>query len=1131
MQNPLWKLTALTGVIGAGVLVVLQAQQSLSRPDAAVSVEQFAPLPESGPERKQPERKPAAEASLPPQNEPQPTLAAAQPPAAEPTEATDPFAFLYGASAAKSSLAAPSPTLESAPEQSAEPEQPLEPEPAQSEPFLARPLVVGSLEHDDLLPQSEPEPTLAADVPALRKLPAELNAPVLLAPPQSEEPDADTASMANGVELAGALVPVTDAPAPAQNGVQFAADEREAEPVDAGSEPQLFAQAGATPQGRTRGTPPPAVPAAEAGGDPFDLFGSPANTPAPPPAAGEPVESPDVLPPGADNDPFFPAPISGTQPPAGPRDRTRATPAAPLDATLPPGNAPALNPNPNDDSTADLFLPPGGNNSPGLVVPQGADATSDLFLPPGNNGPTPSADALNAPAFPDAPATPAPRTRPAAPVTEEPLFLPQSPPAGAPASNNLQPSPAGNVLPPSTEEPLFLPESQPQAGRPATPTPAANPVRTRETFIPEEPSFAGQPVTPQMPPVQPVMPPQTEPTPTIVPRSSIPNNAPPSNAPRSSIPVTAPPSNPSYPEFPNTAPPANAPRTSIPAGGPPANAPRSNGSNTGYLQPDFPPTTPSFESPPVTQPATPSFDSSPSTPTFNSPPATPSTPMSLPAFPELPSGTGTGSGMPVRSPVDATPGAPSDLTGTGTLDSATPSGALQPELQIEKDAPPRAVLNQPLVYNIRVRNVGRSAAHQVIVEDSIPRGSTLRGTIPEAEMDPRDKHLVWRLGTLQPGEEKLIRVQIIPTEPGEIGSVATVRFVGRVAARTVITAPRIKLELVGPVETAVGDTPAYRFRVTNTGDGDAAQVVLQNIIPAVFEHPSGNDLEYDVGTLKAGQSRDVELVVSAQQAGQATNSAVVLVNGEVHDRVAADVIVLGSRLSLERTGPEKRFVNRPANYVTQITNQSSQPLRNITIVEQLPAGMELAAVPEHGRFDPARRTITWTLPQLGPQESKQIKTVLAARDPGAYSSTIQAWDASGNRAEVASQLQVAGFSSLKVDVAQTSQGGGEVAVGEQVALRLTVANRGSAPASDVITEFEIPPELEFVDARPQTYTLNGAKVRFESIPTLDVNGEQTIDIVCVARQPGTPRIAASLWSKEQNPIRQEEPVVVFREEP
>ena len=31
--------------------MVLQAQQSLSRPDAAVSVEQFAPLPESGPER------------------------------------------------------------------------------------------------------------------------------------------------------------------------------------------------------------------------------------------------------------------------------------------------------------------------------------------------------------------------------------------------------------------------------------------------------------------------------------------------------------------------------------------------------------------------------------------------------------------------------------------------------------------------------------------------------------------------------------------------------------------------------------------------------------------------------------------------------------------------------------------------------------------------------------------------------------------------------------------------------------------------------------------------------------------------------------------------------------------------
>jgi len=200
-------------------------------------------------------------------------------------------------------------------------------------------------------------------------------------------------------------------------------------------------------------------------------------------------------------------------------------------------------------------------------------------------------------------------------------------------------------------------------------------------------------------------------------------------------------------------------------------------------------------------------------------------------------------------------------------------------------------------------------------------------------------------------------------------------------------------------------------------------------------------------------------------------------------------------------------------------------------VERLPQGVELAAVPEHGRYDAVRRTITWTIPQLGAQESHQLRSSLVTADPGSYATSVQVWDADGNKAETSSQLQVAGFSSLKVDVAQMSQKGGEVAVGEQVALRMTVVNRGSAPASDVVTEFEIPPELEFVAAKPQQYELQDRKVRFAPIPHLDVNGRQEIDIVCVARQPGTPRIAASLWSKEQNPIREEEAVVVFREDP
>ena len=807
-----------------------------------------------------------------------------------------------------------------------------------------------------------------------------------------------------------------------------------------------------------------------------------------------------------------------------PRDRSRAEPATPTPSPLPEQGEPLdlFGPLPTSDSNAEQpFLPESDvGRAPldeTLVLPQttpndqSVPATSDPFATdPFTPEPIPGTGPEEPP---QPPATASPvRTRgPARPAPE--------PPANS-GNTTLEP-PATTPLPDQPFPDLFLPEeqtpptSQPSetisepvfpttTGEPSDPFPTPD---TSSTPAPNTPSprIRGAPARTNVDPM-PVESPIFEPQPTRDPAATFvpePSRRAPASSPTDAFPIAEdnrgdsvlPPQ--TYPDQPLTMPSPAAPSSSTPL-------------------PSFPTPAELGDPRPLPSVATPD-------PIRSTPPERSSTPFSD----STPIRRSTPTTRPTN--IDPFPIAGS-LVGSGTVDSTAPAG-LQPELQIEKDAPPRAVLHQPLVYNIRVRNVGRNAAHQVVVEDIIPRGSTLKGTIPEAELDPQDKHLIWKLGTLAAGEERLIRVQIVPTEPGEIGSVATVRFVGRIASKTVITAPRIRLEMTGPVETAVGDVPVYRFRLTNVGDGDASNVVVKSTIPDLFQHPSGTELEYEVGSLRAGQTRDIDLALKAVRAGQSSQSVSALVNGREQDRTSADVVVLASRLSIERTGPERRFVNRPANYVTRVTNQSGQPLQSVTIVERLPQGMELAAVPEHGHYDAVRRTITWTIPQLGPQQSHQLRSSLVTSDPGNYATTIAAKDAAGNKAEATSQLEVAGFSSLKVDVAQMTRGGGEIAVGEKVALRMTVANRGSAAASNVVTEFDIPPELEFVAAKPQQYELQDGKVRFAPIPHLDVNGQQVIDIVCVARQPGTPRIAASIWSKEQNQIREEEAVVVFREDP
>jgi uncharacterized repeat protein (TIGR01451 family) len=469
---------------------------------------------------------------------------------------------------------------------------------------------------------------------------------------------------------------------------------------------------------------------------------------------------------------------------------------------------------------------------------------------------------------------------------------------------------------------------------------------------------------------------------------------------------------------------------------------------------------------------------------------------------------------------------PVEFSGDGTLDSSAPLGTQQAQLTIEKQAPADAILGQDLIYSIIVRNVGRAPARNVVVEDKTPKGSEFKGSIPQAELDEREQKLIWRLGVLDSGQEWVIKLKVVPTEAGQIGSVATVSFEAAVAARTVITAPELKIALEGPREVRVGERAAFRFRLTNVGSADATGVVVRNLIPEGFEHPRGNDLEYEVGTLPKGDARDVDLTLLAVAAGSFQNQASLTADGDVMLETSQPVTVLTSRLEVQRQGPANRFVGREARFANVILNRSSDPLQGVTVVETVPLGVEFKAASESGQFDPQRRTVTWRLDRLDPGATRLLQVAYTPTQAGTLGSLVKATDSRGDAAEVASKMTVAGFSALTVDV---SHAGVPVPIGDEVALRLTVRNRGTAPANRVQTVFEVPRELAFVNAKgPVKFRQQGNYIEFEPLGQLEINGETSFDVVLTAAEDGDARVRVQLMSAElSGPISEEESVRII----
>lgn len=462
------------------------------------------------------------------------------------------------------------------------------------------------------------------------------------------------------------------------------------------------------------------------------------------------------------------------------------------------------------------------------------------------------------------------------------------------------------------------------------------------------------------------------------------------------------------------------------------------------------------------------------------------------------------------------------LRGNATIDHNVLQ-TLKPQLKIEKRAPKTATLGKPFVYDIIVSNTGTSPANKVVVEDGIPKGSKLDATKPQAELV--DGRLVWKIGTIKPGDQKTISVRIIPTAEGTVGSIATVYTVAEVAAVTTITAPKLKLTFNATKQVELGGNVILDFRVENTGSALAKDVFIRTKLPAGLTHPSGDDLEYKVGELAAGDSKEVKLTLQAVELGEIVNIAEATAADDISVEAKVTINVTGSRLVVKRSGPERRFVGYPAEFKNEVSNRSTQTVVNATLVEKLPLGMDFVEASEGGQYNAVQRTVAWSIEKIDPAEKKAFTVKLVPRAKGTKTSIVQVVEPKGVEARAVSNTRVEDFASLALDISEVLR---PVAVGDRVAMRVRARNRGTAAASNVAVSVTIPKSMRLVTAGPAKYTVKDDVVTFSPTKSLAKSASQDFDLVLEAITKSDARLKAQVAADEMaSPLSREEAIMIF----
>src|SRR5262249_43695211 len=100
--------------------------------------------------------------------------------------------------------------------------------------------------------------------------------------------------------------------------------------------------------------------------------------------------------------------------------------------------------------------------------------------------------------------------------------------------------------------------------------------------------------------------------------------------------------------------------------------------------------------------------------------------------------------------------------------------------------------------------------------------------------------------------------------------------------------PKLSLALDGPSEVMYGQTKVYRLTLTNPGTGDAENVVL---LLAPVDGGPGAPTRHDVGLIRAGETKPIEVELAARQAGTLSVKALAVAEGNLRAEAAQDILV------------------------------------------------------------------------------------------------------------------------------------------------------------------------------------------------------------------------------------------------
>ena len=257
------------------------------------------------------------------------------------------------------------------------------------------------------------------------------------------------------------------------------------------------------------------------------------------------------------------------------------------------------------------------------------------------------------------------------------------------------------------------------------------------------------------------------------------------------------------------------------------------------------------------------------------------------------------------------------------------------------------LLCDPVTVVYTVSNPGSGSLSNVQVSDTLPAGlETMDGS----------NTVSFNVDSLAPGQERKFQAKLKPTAVGTYAGPAQA-VAGKLnasdGASVTVVQPVLAISKSGLSEQFAGRNVTYAISVSNTGNAPADNLVITDTLDANSTFVSatdggtlaGSNVTWNLGSLAAGASKTVNVVVKPTVKGTVTNTATANavcakpVSAEASTKISGIPAILLEVIDIE----DPIEVGEVVTYQITATNQGSAEDTNIAIVAELEDTMQYVA--------------------------------------------------------------------------------------------------------------------------------------------------------------------------------------------